>query len=117
MTKKKSVYLFNSPNLKLLEKDWLTPNTYGENYSVIPEQSGIYLIVYFDMENLIHTIMYIGSSKNLAKRYKTHETLRLLKIFYNYIHFYFKVMDNYISEEKRLIQIIKPKFNKQHIHG
>jgi len=103
-------FLFN-------ELEWKTNNTYDSRiFSEIPKQAGVYLIVKTDCfeEVVKHEILYIGSSKNLAVRIKSHEVYRILREIYgNTIRFYFREADNYLDEEKYLIKVTKARFNKQ----
>lgn len=98
-------------------KKWHTPNTYDSNFCSVPETSGVYLLVAplvdYVSKEIFYNILYVGSAKNLAQRYKGHEVLRLLKEVYGYVQFYFRNEVNYRSEEKELIRLIQPKFNKQ----
>lgn len=88
--------------------DWNTPNTYDTNFEYPVNRPGVYLLVnpfnYYE-------ILYVGSSKNLQKRYNTHEVIRKLKKVYGYVQFYFKYKKNYIGAEKGLIKKIQPKYN------
>lgn len=107
---KASVFSF-SPNL------WSTPNTYGTNFKDVPNTPGVYLLVNAefsnDLKSVNHTILYVGSSKCLRVRYKSHEVLRTLRSMHDYIQFYFIETKDYINTEKLLIKSIKPKYNKQ----
>jgi excinuclease UvrABC nuclease subunit len=100
---------------KFIEHEWYTPNTFNTNFSKPPKKSGVYIIFKTDLfrDGLNREILYIGSSKNLSARYKSHEVLRLLKEIYDYVQFYFKEEDNYLEVEKSLIKYYKPKHNKQ----
>jgi len=99
--------------------DFKTPNTYGENFSVVPKVSGVYFYVtpYYEDNPLFgydfYKILYIGSSKNLYNRYNNHEVGRVLKNICN-VQFYFVETKDYISIEKNLINKIKPICNYQH---
>ena len=103
-----------------LEKDWHTPNTYDINYKDVPTTSGVYMLVWVDFKILDYVsipnreILYIGSAKNLANRYKGHLVLRLLKKTHGYIQFHFQECENYYAREKELIKNFHPIFNIQH---
>jgi len=96
------------------EMNWLTPNTYGNNFSMPPKKSGVYLIVKpipdFVKNEVDYEILYVGSSKNLLSRYHNHEKIRECDF---YVQFYFKEEADYIAVEKALIKLIQPKMNKQ----
>lgn len=104
----KSDFVFNPGN-------WSTPNTYGENFKMPPEKSGVYLLThtYFDDFGAHYEILYVGSAKNLKVRYDRHEVRRVLMQVYSYVQFYFKEEINYKQIERYLIKTIQPKFNKQ----
>jgi excinuclease UvrABC nuclease subunit len=93
---------------------WFTPNTYDQNYKYPTDNSGVYVIVLPNNEDIDKSkILYIGSAKNLSVRYRRHEVMRMLKEFYGYVQFYFKEEQNYRETEKQLIKMYQPKFNKQ----
>ena len=116
---KDPAFLFYNSKLRIKELDWKTPNTYSQNFASIPPKPGVYLLVgfIFDKPSFIikeKSIIYVGSSKNLKLRHRNHEVIRILSEIYDYMRFYFKEYEDFRNEEKRLINIIKPKFNKQH---
>jgi excinuclease UvrABC nuclease subunit len=107
-----------SPAFKFIEKEWSTPDTYDRNYKAIPECSGVYFLVHRDHNFLKslkvkYKILYVGSSKNLKQRYRSHEVHRILREIFGDVVFYFKETDNYIEEEKALIKQTEARFNKQ----
>jgi excinuclease UvrABC nuclease subunit len=99
--------------------DWFTPNTYDRNFKTPPDKSGVYLLVHPKKLNrsMKYNILYVGSAKSLHIRYGGHEVLRFLKEHYDYVQFYFKECDQYRKEEKALIKLIQPRYNKQHKNG
>jgi len=98
-------------------KEWKTPNTYDNNFSDLPNDSGIYCIVLptpnYALQKYEYEILYVGSAKNLKVRYNKHEVMRMLTRFYGYVQFYFKTESNYRNVEKSLIKKIQPKYNTQ----
>lgn len=93
---------------------WKTPNTYGNNFGVPPQKSGVYLLLrLFDGNNPNYEIMYIGSAKYLYQRYERHEVKRVLQKIFGYIQFYWIQVDEYRELEKELIKKYQPKFNSQ----
>lgn len=115
MKKHNPDYLFEKRKLK--KEEWFTPNSYSNDYGNPPKASGVYLLIHCDFDYMHpekeqkNKILYIGSSKNLSKRYKGHDVLRKLEDKFGYIRFYFKETPNFTQEEKRLIRLIKPEFN------
>jgi len=97
--------------------NWTTPNTYDLNYGVPLNKSGVYLLVKTEYDflekKMTYEILYVGSSKKIYERFKSHEVLRVLKEVHRYIQFYFKYTLDYIEMEKYLIKQIQPKYNKQ----
>lgn len=97
--------------------EWKTPNTWGNNFDFPPNKPGIYMIVkpIVDVKNLTVSfdILYVGSSRNLHKRYSNHEVLDKAKDEYGYVQFYFIEKENHFEEEKKLIKIFQPKYNVQ----
>lgn len=95
--------------------DWKCCNTYDTNYSASPPSSGIYMIVLPKIHETTvqYDILYVGSTKNLLKRYNKHEVYRILTTIYGYVQFYFKEENHFYEKEKYLIGLIQPKYNKQ----
>lgn len=108
-------------NFDRYSHEWYTPNTYDPNFKVPPESPGVYLLYAFrTCQDIGHIgeIVYIGSSKNLAQRKCRHEVLRMIHRHYHYIQFYFReIATDYKDIERTLIQVVKPKYNTQHING
>jgi len=98
--------------------EWLTPNSYNNNFSFPPEKPGVYLIVHpvvdYGNRRIKYKILYVGQSKNLHNRYAGHLVKKLLSEIYDYIQFYFKETDDHIKKEKELIKLFQPKFNTLH---
>ena len=105
------------PAFLFYPNDWKTPNTYDCNFSYPPEKSGVYLIVFpiinKHKNKYDYNILYVGSAKDLKKRYRSHEVMRMLRESYGYVQFYFKIEEHYREVEKRLIKLIQPKYNIQ----
>lgn len=100
------------------EREWFAPNTYSSNFKTPPHSSGVYLLIKPTVfrgrdKRIEYQILYVGSSKNLYKRYSNHETLRVLKQLYGYVQFYFLEDENHLETEKELIKQIQPPFNTQ----
>lgn len=98
-------------------QNWKTPNTYNKNYGTPSNEPGVYLLVKTDLnevnKEVVHEILYVGSSTNLYNRFKKHEVLRVLKKTHEYIQFYFIHTKDYAELEKKLIKDIQPKHNTQ----
>jgi hypothetical protein len=96
---------------------WHNANTYDTNYMSPPSAPGVYMLVSskysFVRKKHIRKILYVGSSKNLLKRYNNHEVFNKIKDKYYYIQFYFRIEDDPINIERALIKMIQPKYNKQ----
>lgn len=115
--RQKSIFLFSGRKKIFKEDEWRTPNTYCRNFKSAPASSGVYLLVTFaliTMKTPKGQIVYIGSSKNLAARLRSHEVIEKLQKAGHYVRFYFKECADFIDEEKRLIRSIRPKFNIIH---
>lgn len=103
--------------------EWKTPNTYDANYSSLPEEPGVYLLVlrkFIITHNgirLRNRIAYVGSSYNLAKRLRKHPMINKILDDLNCegysIACYFKPCTNYRSEERSLIKETQARWNKQ----
>lgn len=95
--------------------EWHTEDTYNNNFKVIPEAPGVYMIVGIDMSDnrreVIQEIVYIGCSANLKSRLNTHPVLRVAKAYHWFVPVYFKECDNYLEVEKELIKKHNPRIN------
>ena len=106
---------FIEENLQKLtgKSEWFTENTYNINFKKTPNKSGVYFLVGINFIPITKEIIYVGSSKNLKKRYMNHEVIRNESSNYDFIKFYFIECDDFLTEEKKLIKKIQPKLNKQ----
>jgi excinuclease UvrABC nuclease subunit len=112
--------LKDSPIWDFLE-GWKTPDCYSNAYAPLPHTSGVYLLVLATMKDglLDHEIVYIGQSRNIAKRLTGHNIKKLCQEYYGpkaFIKVYFKHYANGLlrRRERRLIQRFNPPFNLQH---
>jgi len=101
---------------------WTNPNARYCEFIDLPETEGVYCILRtFDDESqpkhLGIELLYIGRSDNLKDRITAHEVFRYMKEFYGHASIYFKELSESQSIEKKLINTIKPKFNKQYKNG
>lgn len=103
----RDIYLFDT-------EGWFTPNTYDKNFKAATATSGVYMLIAINLDTMDKQILYVGSAKNLLQRYSKHEVMRVASNYHEYIRFYFKETENYISEEIALIKKFKPILNKQH---
>lgn len=96
-------------------EEWLTPDTYGSNFSDFPKKAGVYIVVYpgdlkhFGDRN--YQILYVGSSGNIRKRLRCRNDLKIIRIVYGYVQVFFKICSNYRALEARLIKELQPRFN------
>jgi len=100
----------------LVRRNWNTPNKWSDNYKEVPNKSGIYFIVLYDMMTAERTLVYIGSSTNLYARYKSHNIIKKISTIDNALfEFFFKEMDKgFYDYEIKLINKLEPQFNSQH---
>lgn len=97
-----------------------TPNTMDANFRFAPEKPGVYLIVSTQVvgRRIFNHVLYVGSSMNLAKRYKSHNMIKKIKVIEEepgvaWVRFFFLECNNILEIEKSLIYIFQPKYNKQ----
>lgn len=124
--KEQDLTIKNHPQQKFefIESEWKSPEDMGNSCANPPNELGIYLIVFTtynrDVTIVYRLILYVGSSKNLYKRYNTHNLLGLIKSEYRRnmaqgkIGFWFKPEPNYLQVEKEMIKDIQPFRNFQH---
>lgn len=97
--------------------NWYTEQTYDGNFKVMEGRPGVYILIHLHIDQfdktIKHNILYVGSSKNLKARHRSHEVLRMLKMHYDYIRTYFKYCDDFLEAEKYLIGKLQPKYNVQ----
>jgi hypothetical protein len=102
-----------------LEADgWLSPDTYGRDFSVPGDFPAVYLFMQVDFDlnlgrNYRREIAYIGMSTKLASRWATHETLRKIRAEGLWIKRMFKPTPKEMlrEEERRYIQQFLPRWN------
>ena len=104
-------------SFKFQPKGWFTPNSYGNNFSELPESSGVYLFVATELfPSITHRVLYVGMSQNILKRIGGyHEVLYLCKEKYDYVQIYFKrYIKNLRKRERCFIHSFNPSYNLQH---
>ena len=82
----------------------------------LPNSSGVYICIEIDRITEVASVVYVGSSKNIAKRiYTTKHKLtehifkyRNEEISYTFVYF---LTDEYLKLEKQLIFYLKPRLN------
>ena len=103
--------LRDQPYIEYNFKNWESTSRYS--YSEPPQNPGVYV---FAKPEIIdgktkHQILYIGSTKNIFKRYAGHEKRSIIKKNEGFYRFYFMECDDYIQKEKELIKKLQPKYN------
>lgn len=102
--------------------EWFTPDTYDTNYKELPQTPGVYLLVlrevFPEKRRMDRTLIYVGSSDNLAIRCRSHPIKN--KALREYkgdaivsVARYFKECDDYRVVEKNLIKSTQARYNKQ----
>ncbi len=91
--------------------EWTAATINYSTWEDPPDKPGVYVILFKDInyESDTHCtvhILYVGSSKSLSKRYKSHNLLGALNKKYGRVEFYFKVTKSFISKEKSLIKLL-----------
>lgn len=101
--------------LRFNQNNWLTPNTYDNNFS-LPKGRGVYLLairkIIYGKRKPSFKILYVGMSENLRARLKNHEVLRELQLQFDGVVIFFQNRSGDIrSIERRLIACFNPPFN------
>ena len=104
--------LRNQPYIEFDFKNWNSLSRYS--YSELPSKSGVYIIATpeFIDGKLKYQILYVGSTKNICKRYAGHEKRTIIKREEKYSRFYFTECNDYAKRENELIKQLQPKYNK-----
>ena len=92
--------------------EWLTPDTYGRNYSKLTTKSGIYLFCLTDVDAVPvkNQVLYVGMSVNIAARCAGHEIKRLLPP--GFIRTFFRHHSENLREvERHFIHAFNPPYN------
>lgn len=91
---------------------WNSPD--GYSCVELPNNSGVYVIAVpeFIDGKLKYKILYVGSTKNIFKRYCNHEKRMMIKRDEGYSKFYFIECPDFRKQEKILIKELQPKYNK-----
>jgi excinuclease UvrABC nuclease subunit len=99
----------------LLEQEgWKTPDTYGANFREPISESAVYIFVKTDLDDASNdAVIYVGMSKNLAKRWTNHEVMSAASQGGAYIRRFFRpVQENELREtERAYIQKFDPPWN------
>ena len=105
--------------LQKYDSVWSCHNTYDPNYKDVPVKSGVYFFVKLNMVTWQRDMVYVGSSTNLAVRYKAHLIKDKIEKEKDYMFlFYFKEMKKgFYDYEIKLIKALQPELNKQHKNG
>jgi hypothetical protein len=103
-------YLLRQRYLSLIESKWIMNN------HNLKDISCIYVIVKHDFLNpKIRDIEYIGSTKKLYSRYKSHKIPGKIQSDNGYnILYYMPMKSDFYDYEIKLIKKLKPRYNKQH---
>lgn len=103
---------------ELAAEGWKTPNSYGGDFAVVPETSGVYLFALVDVgvsvsDHATGLVGYVGMSKNLLKRVSAHPTKRKIEKLGVYIRVYFLTApaDEIRDLERDLIRRFNPAWN------
>ena len=107
---------YKNKKIALYLDDWHTPNCYSDAVDP-PQKSGVYLIVKYDglfehgKPNM--EIIYVGSSRNLSSRLRSHEVYKIARALLPeaHINYFFHETDCFKEYEKELIQKISPSIN------
>jgi excinuclease UvrABC nuclease subunit len=106
--------------LQFNPEDWLTPNSYGDNYAELPHGAGIYILVRATWRPVPKfQVLYVGMSTNIAQRLKGHEIKKLCDDCNgatDYVQTYFRAYPKDVlrRRERRLIKAWNPPYNLQH---
>lgn len=104
--------------MEFVRLDWQSPDSYCENFSALPNASGIYLLVSceIDFETIRHRVLYVGKSRNIYKRLKCHEMLPVLWERFRYIQRYFRRYPTPRIDdlERKFIRGFNPPYNIVH---
>lgn len=98
---------------------WVNSNSLGNDYEPLPPSPGVYAIFSrhytYDPLHLEMKLHYIGCAKNIYNRVERGAHPVRAKVQYEFRDhcIYFKECEDYLIEEKRLIQLHKPAFNKR----
>lgn len=101
----------------LMTNGWKTPNTYdGASFSALPPAPGVYLLLHInirlgDPDFGKERVLYVGMSKNLAKRLLTHEVLYAVPGLYIQKWFIEKPLEDLRIFEREMIEHFDPPFN------
>ncbi len=94
-------------------KGWKSPQAWSDWFGYPPKKSGVYLFVATTRDDYIkQRILYIGSAKNIKRRFSSHEMWYIIHKDYPFFMFYWKEESDYLTVEKYLIHKYQPEYNK-----
>jgi|DEB19_MinimDraft_3_1074340.scaffolds.fasta_scaffold103083_1 excinuclease UvrABC nuclease subunit len=96
---------------------WKSPTSYDTDCSSLPKSSGVYIIVEYTQIgnglNYLGEVVYVGSSSNLSRRYKSHNILAKIYESGNMRSFHFIPIElGFHKVEINMIRKWNPKYNK-----
>lgn len=96
---------------------WKSPNSFDRDFAPLPHKSGIYIIIEYVQVghglNYLGEVVYVGSSSNLSRRYKSHNILSKIYESGNMRTFHFIQIEGRFHEiEINMIRKWNPKYNK-----
>lgn len=95
---------------------WKCSTSMGNNYSRLSMKPCVYCIIVHNSRLEDLDILYVGSSKNLDKRFNSHSPFdQIATEFKTRPSIYFREFNlGRLEFEKKLITNLKPKYNKQY---
>jgi hypothetical protein len=102
---------------KTLEKlGWLTPNSYGRDYSPVLPIPALYIFSLFDWPKCSSRALYVGQTRNVEKRWSRHSVLPELSRLENNQRWVIKLFIPWDAsrlrrDERFLIGALNPPFN------
>lgn len=102
-----------------LEADgWLSPDTYGQDFSEAGDFPAIYMFMQVDFNQIVdqdyvREIVYVGMSTRLSERWTAHETLRKIRTEGLWIKRLFmpSPKNTLRSKEQKYIRQYRPRWN------
>lgn len=96
---------------------WFTERCYSsERFAPIPKGPGLYALLDFDVSSqpLTWRVLYIGMSKNIRRRLRTHAIFAELNKVIDVFVYFKPLNENLRTTERGLIKKFNPPYNIQH---
>lgn len=100
-----------------MKEKWQSTDGFGRHENAMGINEGVYVIMHFDVLTRKSLVIYVGRSLNLKSRWKSHNIFKQSFKDGYFSGVKWKICKNSAELEYKLINRLKPIYNKQLING